>query len=306
MSVRLLADAVVVVHFGFIIFVAVGPLLAWRWRHLVWLHGPALGWAALTVAVGVPCPLTLLEKGLRGSAGEQGYDGGFVNTYIENVIYPGRYTPHLRALAVGLIVVGYAGLRRRAHVRASQVCGADPTSPSRRSRTRRSVIVPAMVGQLPMLTVGSARGRCDPDGELAIHADTRPHREIRVDVVGEGGLEPPASCSQSRCATTALLPGVAEPSQRVRPTAPLRFPAPRDQGLVARRDVPESALYQALCRISSSWSPVVPGRALMCPKCVPRSSLAALAAPSSTGSTASVVSITSSRASVRSSQRRTQ
>jgi len=63
MSVRLLADAVVVVHFGFIIFVAVGPLLAWRWRHLVWLHGPALGWAALTVAVGVPCPLTLLEKG---------------------------------------------------------------------------------------------------------------------------------------------------------------------------------------------------------------------------------------------------
>ena len=33
----------------------------------------------------------------------------------------------------------------------------------------------------------------------------------RILAVGEGGFEPPASCTQSRCATTALLPGVPSP-----------------------------------------------------------------------------------------------
>ncbi len=128
MVYRVLADAVVVVHFGFIVFVAVGPLLAWRCPRLVWFHLPALAWAAAAVTIGVRCPLTPLEKRLRELAGEEGYDGGFVDHYIENVIYPGGYTAPLRVLAAVLIAVGYVGLRHQAHTRRDPLQVLGPTS----------------------------------------------------------------------------------------------------------------------------------------------------------------------------------
>ncbi len=109
----ILADGVMVVHFAFILFVAVGAVLAWRWPALVWVHLPALAWGVGTVAIGFPCPLTPLEKGLRGLAGEEGYQGGFVDHYIEDVIYPDEYSVALRAIAGVAIAVGYLGLRRR-------------------------------------------------------------------------------------------------------------------------------------------------------------------------------------------------
>ena len=110
---RFSADAVVVVHLGFIVFVAVGGLLAWRWRWLVWVHVPAVAWGAAIVLVGFECPLTPLEKYLRGLGGEPDYEGGFVDRYVEDVIYPGELTPLLRAIAAVLIGVGWAGLVRR-------------------------------------------------------------------------------------------------------------------------------------------------------------------------------------------------
>lgn len=113
MLYRILADGVMVVHFAFIIFVATGALLAWRWPVLVWVHLPALAWGIATVMIGFPCPLTPLEKGLRRLAGDEGYEGGFVDHYIEDVIYPDRYSSILRALAVVTIVTGYGGLRRK-------------------------------------------------------------------------------------------------------------------------------------------------------------------------------------------------
>ena len=113
MVYRLLADFVVVVHFAFILFVAGGALLAWRRPWLLWLHVPSLGWALAGITVGVPCPLTSVEKSLRDLAGQEGYAGGFVDQYIEGVVYPGSLTPLLRALAAVAIVAGYAGLRLR-------------------------------------------------------------------------------------------------------------------------------------------------------------------------------------------------
>ena len=38
MLYRLVADGVVVAHFAFIVFVAVGGLMAWRWPRLLWLQ----------------------------------------------------------------------------------------------------------------------------------------------------------------------------------------------------------------------------------------------------------------------------
>lgn len=108
------ADAVVVVHLAFIAFVAVGALLAWRWRWLVWLHVPAVVWGVGIIAIGWDCPLTPLEKWLRRHDG-QDYEGGFVDRYLEGVVYPEELTPVLRALAAVLVVVGYAHLLRRWH-----------------------------------------------------------------------------------------------------------------------------------------------------------------------------------------------
>ena len=112
MPYRLLADVVVVIHLGFIVFVAVGALLAWRWPGALVLHVPSVAWALASVTVGLTCPLTVVETFLRGRAGE-GYGGGFVDHYVEGVVYPERLTPLLRALAAVAIVVGYAGLLRR-------------------------------------------------------------------------------------------------------------------------------------------------------------------------------------------------
>ena len=116
MVYRVLADAVVLVHLGFILFVAAGGVLAWRWPALLWAHVPAVAWAAGTVLIGFPCPLTALEKSLRRLAGSGGYEGGFVDRYVEGVVYPEEFTLVLRLLAVLAIVIGYLGLRRTAAV----------------------------------------------------------------------------------------------------------------------------------------------------------------------------------------------
>ena len=115
MVYRVLADAVVVTHFAFIGFVVTGPLLAHRWRPLVWLHLPALAWSVGIIAVGYECPLTALENHFRRLAGERVYPGGFVDHYIENVLYPQRFTPLVLTVAAAVIAAGYASLVRAAH-----------------------------------------------------------------------------------------------------------------------------------------------------------------------------------------------
>ena len=119
MLYRVLADAVVIVHLGFIMFVATGALLAWRWPALVWLHLPALAWGVGTIVIGFPCPLTSIENGLRRLAGAGGYEGGFVDRYIEDVVYPDEYSLALRALAAVAVVGGYAARFRRGRTAVS-------------------------------------------------------------------------------------------------------------------------------------------------------------------------------------------
>lgn len=112
MVFRLTADLVVVTHLAFMLFVGAGSLLAWRRPWLAWLHVPSLIWAATSVTIGLACPLTSLEKALRRLAGEGAYTGGFVDHYVEGVVFSESLTPFLRALALVAIVVGYARLYR--------------------------------------------------------------------------------------------------------------------------------------------------------------------------------------------------
>jgi len=119
MLARAAADAVLALHLLFIVFALLGGLLVvWRLR-AAWLHAPALAWAAWIEATHGICPLTPLENRLRALAGDGGYAGGFIQHYLEPLVYPPGLTPgHQTALAAGLVAVnavlyGWALLRRR-------------------------------------------------------------------------------------------------------------------------------------------------------------------------------------------------
>jgi Protein of Unknown function (DUF2784) len=89
---RLLADAVLVLHLAFIVFVVGGGIAVLRWPRLAWVHVPAAAWGALIEFAGWICPLTPLENSLRERGGESGYSGGFIDHYITGFIYPDGLT----------------------------------------------------------------------------------------------------------------------------------------------------------------------------------------------------------------------
>ncbi len=113
MPYRFLAGIVVLLHLGFILFVATGALLTWRWPRLAWAHLVTAAWGAASLTIGLPCPLTAVEKDLWRWSGDNGYEGGFVDHYLEDVVYPDEFSFVLQLLAVAMIVIGYTGLRRQ-------------------------------------------------------------------------------------------------------------------------------------------------------------------------------------------------
>lgn len=124
MIYRIAADAVVLVHFAFIVFVALGALLAVRWRWVPWLHIPALLWGVLVETTGRLCPLTDLENALRNRAGQSGYRGGFIEHYLLAIIYPEGLTREIQlALALGVIAINLTIYGWLQHRRRSQAGG---------------------------------------------------------------------------------------------------------------------------------------------------------------------------------------
>lgn len=105
---RLLADAVLVLHLAFIMFVVIGGLAVLRWPRLAWLHIPAAVWGALIEFAGWICPLTPLENALRERGGEAGYSGGFIDHYITSIIYPGGLTRTMQ-FGIGALVLAVNG-----------------------------------------------------------------------------------------------------------------------------------------------------------------------------------------------------
>lgn len=115
-----LADLVVVVHAAFVAFVALGALLVWRRPRLAWVHVPCVIWGVTIEWTGGVCPLTPLEQSLRRAAGQAGYQGGFIEHYLEPILYPAGLTRTaqlvLGAAALLVNLAAYAALvRRRCH-----------------------------------------------------------------------------------------------------------------------------------------------------------------------------------------------
>ena len=104
------AGLVVLVHFAFVLFVAAGALLSLKWRRAIWVHLPAVAWAAYIEFSGGICPLTPLENDFRAKAGLNHYSGDFVARYMLPVLYPEGLTRQAQ-MVIGLVVLaGNLGL----------------------------------------------------------------------------------------------------------------------------------------------------------------------------------------------------
>jgi hypothetical protein len=96
-ATQLAADAVLLMHALFVVFVVsglililVGGALGWAWVRLRWFrmaHLAAIGVVVVQSWLGAICPLTTLEMALRTRAGESGYPGSFIAHWVEAALY---------------------------------------------------------------------------------------------------------------------------------------------------------------------------------------------------------------------------
>lgn len=94
---QLLADGVLVMHLGIVLFVVgglfvvvAGNWLGWEWVNFGWFRLAHLGAIAIVVAqswFGLVCPLTSLEMWLREHAHGSVYAGSFVEHWVQRVLY---------------------------------------------------------------------------------------------------------------------------------------------------------------------------------------------------------------------------
>ena len=124
MGYAILADAVVLVHLAFVLFVLLGGFLALRRHAIAWVHLPAAAWGAAIEFGGWICPLTPLENKLRALSGGAPYAGDFIGQYLIAIVYPAGLDRGVQ-IVLGIVVVAvnvlaYALLwRRRGRARAS-------------------------------------------------------------------------------------------------------------------------------------------------------------------------------------------
>jgi len=117
MDYALLADLVLLIHLGIVVFVVaglpailIGNTLGWAWvNQRGWrvLHLAAIGVVALQAWLGRYCPLTYLEVELRHRAGQATHDASFIQYWVERILY---YQAPLWVFAIiytafGLLVV---------------------------------------------------------------------------------------------------------------------------------------------------------------------------------------------------------
>ncbi len=93
----LAADAVLLLHFLFVVYVVLGllliltgGLLRWSWVKNWWFrisHLAAIGIVVLQAWLGMICPLTTLEMWLRREAGDASYSGAFIAHWLDAILY---------------------------------------------------------------------------------------------------------------------------------------------------------------------------------------------------------------------------
>ncbi|HUJ16579.1 MAG TPA: DUF2784 domain-containing protein [Nitrospirota bacterium] len=109
MSSKLLADIILLFHFAFVLFAVFGGFVALAKPHAAWFHVPVVLWSSLVNLASWTCPLTPLENLFRAQAGQAGYQGGFIQHYIEPMVYPNGL-PRDFELIAGISILVWNGL----------------------------------------------------------------------------------------------------------------------------------------------------------------------------------------------------
>ena len=97
MNYSLLADAVGIIHAVIVLFIVGGQALVlagwgwgWAWtrgRVFRFAHLCAIGFVVAQQWLGAVCPLTLWESELRQKAGGEGYETGFIEYWLNALLY---------------------------------------------------------------------------------------------------------------------------------------------------------------------------------------------------------------------------
>ena len=93
----LAANGMLILHIMFVLFVVLGLfaiylglLLSWGWVRNFWyriLHLAAITFVVLQSWAGLICPLTIWEMQLRELAGEESYEGSFIQHWLQSLLY---------------------------------------------------------------------------------------------------------------------------------------------------------------------------------------------------------------------------
>lgn len=101
-----------IAHFAYLAFQMLGGLLGFRDSRWLLLHGMAVTWGVLIVAMRWNCPATLGEKWLRTKADGQAYTGSFLDHYVFGTYLPNGSQTLVYTLHLVVIVVVYLLLLR--------------------------------------------------------------------------------------------------------------------------------------------------------------------------------------------------
>ena len=105
MMFSMAADAVLLIHFIFILFAAAGGLLALRRPWIAFLQIPAAAWGAFVEIFGKVCPLTYLDNYYLVKACGEGYTESFVSHYLMPLVYPSGLTREIQYLLAAVVVL---------------------------------------------------------------------------------------------------------------------------------------------------------------------------------------------------------
>lgn len=94
---RYLANAVLMIHVGIVLFMVFGLVLTlaggargWAWVRNIYFrlaHTLGIVYIAMEAWLGIVCPLTTLEMWLRERAGQSVYDGDFIAFWLRKFLF---------------------------------------------------------------------------------------------------------------------------------------------------------------------------------------------------------------------------
>ena len=107
---RLLGDAVIILHFLWILFILFGLFIGMKYARLIWVHLGGLVFTLILNVGGWFCPLTYLENHLYRLYNPQlTYAESFIGQYLEKLIYLNVNEAYLRIAAVIWVAINLGG-----------------------------------------------------------------------------------------------------------------------------------------------------------------------------------------------------